>query len=160
MIHKPEKHFQIKFKKDGYKILRNGWPDFLLIKDSKISFVEVKGSSDKLRKPQIKMLKVLNHYGLSCYIWNPEGGLINFKDYPLIVKKTKLKVRKKKLKLLDKKELIELRIKMLKKGITFSSMAQEYNISRQRIHQIIKAGYPAEGKKKRILDDFFGRLAG
>ncbi len=59
---------------------------------------------------------------------------------------------------MSKDEWMKLRIKMFKKGITFSSVASHHSVSRQRIHQVIKKGYPAKNKAKEILDDFYGRF--
>ena len=55
---------------------------------------------------------------------------------------------------------LKIRIQMLRHGVTFQGVADDHKVSRQYVFQAVKAGYPAEGKKKRILDDFFGRLAG
>jgi len=55
---------------------------------------------------------------------------------------------------------IRVRIKMIRYGVTFQSVADKFGISRQRVHAIIKHGYPARGRAKQILDEFYGRLSG
>jgi DNA-directed RNA polymerase sigma subunit (sigma70/sigma32) len=57
-------------------------------------------------------------------------------------------------------EWIRIRIKMLRYGVTFDSIAQRHGVTRQRVHQIIKRGYPAKNRAKDVLDDFYGRLSG
>jgi len=59
---------------------------------------------------------------------------------------------------MNKDEWIKLRIKMFRYGITFASIADHHCVSRQRVHQVVKKGYPAKGRAKAILDDFYGRL--
>ena len=48
---------------------------------------------------------------------------------------------------------------MLKNGVTFETIAKKFGLSRQRIHAIVKHGYPAKGRVKQILDDFYERLS-
>ena len=55
---------------------------------------------------------------------------------------------------------IRVRVKMLKSGVTFQSVADKFGISRQRVHAIVKHGYPARLRAKQILDEFYGRLSG
>ncbi len=55
---------------------------------------------------------------------------------------------------------IRVRIKMLQYKITFQSVAKKFGISRQRVHAIVKHGYPAKGRAKQVLDYFYGRLSG
>jgi len=59
---------------------------------------------------------------------------------------------------MSKDEWKKLRIKMFRYEVTFSSIADHHYVSRQRVHQVIKKGYPARGRAKAILDDFYGRL--
>jgi hypothetical protein len=60
---------------DGWKVLRNGWPDFLCWRDEsdgrrKVICVEVKDETtgDSLRKPQIMNHAVLTEIGLPVYV--------------------------------------------------------------------------------------------
>lgn len=61
---------------------------------------------------------------------------------------------------MDDEKWIRVRIKMLRYGVTFESVAKQFGISRQRVHAIVKHGYPAKGRAKQILDNFYGRLSG
>ena len=63
----------------GWKVLKNGWPDYLIYKDNEIAFVEVKDGSDRLRPNQIEMLKLLSKFGLKCFTWRPKKGFKRFK---------------------------------------------------------------------------------
>ena len=60
---------------------------------------------------------------------------------------------------MDNKEWIRLRVKMIRWGVTFGSVARQHGISRQRVFQIVKRGYPAKGRAKQVLDDFYGRIS-
>ena len=62
----------------GYTVYRSGWPDYLITKDNKIIFVEVKGRGDKLRDSQKAMLKILSEHGLKCFVWSPHKGFERF----------------------------------------------------------------------------------
>jgi DNA-directed RNA polymerase sigma subunit (sigma70/sigma32) len=54
---------------------------------------------------------------------------------------------------------IRVRVKMLKSGVTFQSVADKFGISRQRVQAIVKHGYPARPRAKRILDEFYKKIA-
>lgn len=58
--------------KQGYEVLRNGWPDFLCIKRGpfKVSAfcVEVKTQKDKLSEAQVKIHKILKAMGVPVYV--------------------------------------------------------------------------------------------
>ena len=82
-------------EKDGYKVFKNGWPDFLTLKNGRLRFIEVKERWDVLSKEQIAMMQVLSDNGFPCFIWSPQKGLIEFKDYLIQKNKEKLKNRKK-----------------------------------------------------------------
>ena len=68
-----EKIFSAEATKKGYTVLRGGWPDFLIHKGGKICYVEVKGSGDKLRDGQRRMLKMLAKTGIPTYVWKEKG---------------------------------------------------------------------------------------
>jgi uncharacterized protein (DUF433 family) len=53
---------------------------------------------------------------------------------------------------------IRVRVKMLKNGVTFSSIAKKFGLSRQRVNAIIKHGYPAKRRAKEILDYFYKQI--
>jgi len=81
-------------EKDGYKVFKNGWPDFLTVKDGKLRFIEVKERWDVLSKEQIAMMQILSDNGLPCFIWSPQKGLIEFKNYLIQSEKNKIKNKK------------------------------------------------------------------
>jgi hypothetical protein len=53
----------------GWEAHRSGWPDFLIVKDGKPCFVEVKSTDDELRPSQVKMFRALETTGLSVLVW-------------------------------------------------------------------------------------------
>jgi len=76
----PEKSFFLKAKQDGWEVLRKGWPDFLIYKQGRIAFVEVKPEGEPWLKEQQKiMLSILTEHGLPCYIWTRKSGFKKFK---------------------------------------------------------------------------------
>ena len=72
MVNLNEDKVRIKYERLGYKVLRNGAPDFLMFKYNKeedkmsdIIFVEVKTKQDKLSYEQSVYRKVLESLGLN-----------------------------------------------------------------------------------------------
>ena len=60
-------------KYDDTKILRHGWPDFLIVEDGATFGVEVKsGLSDPLRENQQQMFKALGDMGVEVYVYNED----------------------------------------------------------------------------------------
>lgn len=53
-----------KLKAQGYKVLHNGWPDFLAHKDGKVIAVEVKYERDSLKASQAECHRLLDLAGL------------------------------------------------------------------------------------------------
>ena len=60
-MNETENYVKKQYEKQGYTVIRNGVPDFLLIKDGKLSFSEVKTTKDKLSKEQIHCHEVLKN---------------------------------------------------------------------------------------------------
>ena len=59
-------------KLQGYKVTRNGWPDFLVRdSDNKPFFIETKSINDSLQTSQKKMLQVLADLGFDVFIVSP-----------------------------------------------------------------------------------------
>jgi hypothetical protein len=61
----------------GWKVYRNGWPDFLCVRtlsdgSSEVAFVEVKARNDYMRPEQNILHDVLSRAGLSVHIVKPE----------------------------------------------------------------------------------------
>lgn len=53
----------------GYKVYRNGWPDFLAVKHNRLRLVEVKLGRDKVTPEQSIAHKVLKQFGLDVEVW-------------------------------------------------------------------------------------------
>lgn len=70
---------------DGYEVLRSGWPDFLLLKDGKAIFVEVKRGSDRLTTGQLRMMRALKLLGHEAHVLH-DGELVDPEE---CVRKTK-----------------------------------------------------------------------
>jgi len=64
----------------GWKVFKNGWPDYLICKGKEICFVEVKDKQDRLKEDQHEMLGILTQYGLKCYVWKPKTGFKRYKE--------------------------------------------------------------------------------
>ena len=80
---KAEKNFKESAEQKGWTVLQHGWPDYLIIKDDKIAFVEVKDGRDKLRDNQRKILDVLTTAGLKCFVWTPANGFQKYIKSPV-----------------------------------------------------------------------------
>ena len=63
-----EDRFNSEATRAGYKVYATGWPDFVIEKDQKIIFVEVKIESDCLSGNQLKILRLLERYGLNVRV--------------------------------------------------------------------------------------------
>jgi hypothetical protein len=53
----------------GWRPLRNGWPDFMVLLDGKPLFIEVKSRGDKLSRPQKRMFEALEAAGIMVRVW-------------------------------------------------------------------------------------------
>lgn len=59
----------------GYSVTKRGWPDFILEKEGRIIFVEVKKNPRTgLKRDQARIAKILVAAGLEVFLWNPETG--------------------------------------------------------------------------------------
>jgi hypothetical protein len=63
-----ETHLKLTAKQEGFELLRNGWPDFLLVRGEEVVFVEVKPKGQQLSDAQLKVLTVLDRLGLKVRI--------------------------------------------------------------------------------------------
>lgn len=60
-----------KYTANGAKgTLGEGWPDLVLVKGSRIMFVELKAQTGKLTEKQKKVFLVLDPVA-ECYVWRP-----------------------------------------------------------------------------------------
>lgn len=53
---------------DGWYVLRNGWPDFLAVRDGKVRFIEVKSAGNSLRAEQRRLHRELRKLGIEVEI--------------------------------------------------------------------------------------------
>jgi len=60
-MNETENYVKRKYEEQGYTVIKNGVPDFLLIKDGKLSFSEVKTTEDKLSEYQVYCHEVLKN---------------------------------------------------------------------------------------------------
>lgn len=62
---------------DGWEVYRNGWPDFLAVKDGQVRFVEVKPSLiSRLSQRQAKVAKHLRALGPVEVVTTVEGAVV------------------------------------------------------------------------------------
>lgn len=66
-----EREFLERAMGQGARILRNGWPDFLVERDGKTFAVEVKRGADDVSDAQARMFAALERSGIKVYVWNP-----------------------------------------------------------------------------------------
>jgi len=59
----------------GRRVIRNGWPDFLVEdpKTGKMIAVEVKSNVDALRPEQRRMFAALERLGIRVFVWRPKS---------------------------------------------------------------------------------------
>jgi hypothetical protein len=65
------------------RILRAGWPDFMVRMDGCWIGVEVKRGGDRVSERQRVMFEALEQAGIRVYVWNPvcPDRLLNWKTY-------------------------------------------------------------------------------
>jgi hypothetical protein len=73
MTRKNEEAALEKFKIDGWSVLRNGWPDYLLLRtnsDGKLEFMglEIKHGNDSCSGPQLAMRAALLSAGIKVEV--------------------------------------------------------------------------------------------
>jgi hypothetical protein len=58
------------FEEQGYTVLKNGWPDFLIVRGNEVRLVEVKPrGSAGLGSRQRKIAEALTKLGLKVEVW-------------------------------------------------------------------------------------------
>lgn len=67
-MNETEKTLYCKYEEQGYDVIHIGVPDFILLKDSKIEFIEVKATTDLLRESQIRAIALLKKHGFEVKI--------------------------------------------------------------------------------------------
>jgi DNA-binding transcriptional regulator LsrR (DeoR family) len=59
---------------------------------------------------------------------------------------------------MTEREWAEIRVKMFRRGVTFSSIAKHFGVTRQHVQNTIREGRAFRGKRIAILKEFYGRL--
>jgi hypothetical protein len=57
---------------DGWKVLRNGWPDFLATRGDEVRLIEVKSPGDSLRVEQKRLHRALRTLGIEVELVRPK----------------------------------------------------------------------------------------
>ena len=57
-----------KAEHEGWRVLRKGWPDFLLVKKHKILALEVKSAGGRLSQDQQEMMVALDRNGVQTWV--------------------------------------------------------------------------------------------
>lgn len=89
-----ESFFRAYAEAKGCRVLRAGWPDFLLDdpKTGKAFGVEVKSDIDAISTPQVRCFALLERLGVPVYIWSPStpGRLKPWRRYLQETKRVRL----------------------------------------------------------------------
>lgn len=56
----------------GYRVIRNGFPDRVIIKNGKVTLVELKTFEDKLKPHQVEVHKILCKLGINVVVAKPD----------------------------------------------------------------------------------------
>ena len=59
------------FEAQGWKVLRAGWPDLLMVRCGEVQAVEVKSGNDRVKPHQKACHDVLNQSGIPVVVFNP-----------------------------------------------------------------------------------------
>lgn len=68
-VSQSEALFKKRAAEKGYVVHRPSWPDFILEKDGKLFFVEVKSRTDQASKNQKSTFHLLKKHGFPVYLW-------------------------------------------------------------------------------------------
>jgi len=83
---KPEKEFSEKARALGWKVTKQGYPDFICYRENEIILVEVKRTMHRrLRKGQHRFMNAMKRFGVKCYRWSPDKDWLSDRtQYPKI----------------------------------------------------------------------------
>ena len=125
---KTEDAFADYIKKQGWDANKNGFPDFICTKGNEIIFVEVKASChQRLARHQVKTINILKRFfNISIFRWSPDVNQLDDID----------KVILKPRGISEKNKLI-YGWYLSHPGITYAATGKLFNLSRERIRQII-----------------------
>ena len=73
-----EEYAKKKFELHGFDVIQIGKPDLIVMKDGKISFVDLKREHDKVSKHQNDAMCKLTKHGFDCFVYHPENFKKNF----------------------------------------------------------------------------------
>ena len=68
MLNKTEHEVFKKYTQQGFDVIHSGIPDFILLKDGKLEFVEVKYSLDNLNPNQLRSISLLKKHNIPVRI--------------------------------------------------------------------------------------------
>jgi hypothetical protein len=69
-----ERLVENRLKDLGCNVFRNGWPDYLAVKNNKPIWIEVKHGQDKLQESQIEMFEALRSIGIEVRVLSLNNG--------------------------------------------------------------------------------------
>lgn len=70
-----EHEFYSRMTREGWEVVRRGWPDFACFKGDEFIAVEVKpGNNYYLKRSQYRLMAALAARGIKCYLWAPDKG--------------------------------------------------------------------------------------
>ena len=69
---------------DDFRAMRDGFPDLMLAKDSRVSFIEVKAEGDVIRRHQMTRLRQLGNAGISAEIGRVDYRFDPEQDYVVV----------------------------------------------------------------------------
>lgn len=91
MLTEAERAFVSMADARGKRVLRNGWPDFMVfdLESGGMIAVEVKTDDDSVSPAQARMFEALEEHGLRVMVWSPErpAKLIPWRRHELEKKK-------------------------------------------------------------------------
>lgn len=81
----PEESFRAAAIKAGWDATKRGWPDFIITKNGRVAFVEVKpdkgqSGNRRLSEHQWAVMTYLANLGAECYSWSPRKGFARIRQ--------------------------------------------------------------------------------
>lgn len=127
----------------GWKVLKNGWPDYLCVADGKAIVIEAKSHNERLRPEQRSRLAWLASRGIPAYVAEPSRiWRVTAKGELKPANATKIGTQILSCSVgMRQPRTLNLRTKAVIRDLkttdlTMTEIARKYGISRQRVHQI------------------------
>lgn len=76
-----EEGFKEAVEKDGWKVIRKGWPDFLLMRGDEMRAYEIKSAADTLTPEQEETLAALIRAGIDVRVFYMDTDCAKVKKY-------------------------------------------------------------------------------